>query len=194
MAKAAKQSKVEEQTAAPQAPAAEGPRSLSLDGATRGKFVMFGIPETDRVEGGPVMRGVIETDAGKINAAAWKKTGRESGADYLSLKVGNTKLRPADASADMPEEWVIGPFYGRLFRELEEVNGKPTVKRYFGFIEDSVKVGDDPKTNKGVYRTTWQIQIKAKPAVSNDQKTRYISGSVHPRATQGEAVEGDLPF
>ncbi len=81
---------------------AEQSTPLVLNGQTRGKFVLFGIPAAERVEDGPVMRGLLETDAGKINVAGWKKIGRDSGAEYLSLKVGNTKPRPADASITWP--------------------------------------------------------------------------------------------
>jgi hypothetical protein len=196
MAKAAtKQAKVQEQRT--EAPAQDNtPAALSLDGTTRGKFVLFTIPAADRVDDGPVMRGFIETDAGKVNVAGWKKTGRESGTDYLSLKVGNTKQRAADAPQDQPDEWVIGPYYGRLFRETVKDGERVKVRRYFGFVEDSVRVGEDPTTHKGVYRTNWQIQVKAKPDLSNDQRTHYVNGSVHPRAAHAEAgVEDDpLPF
>lgn len=195
MAKAAKQSKGKEQSnAAPVAAAANDAPTLALNGDTRGKFVLFTIPVGDRVEDGPVMRGFIETDAGKINIAGWKKTGRESGTDYLSLKVGNSKQRAEGTPDDVADEWIVGPFYGRLFRELVKVGEQMKVKRYFGFIEDSVKVGEDPKTHKGVYHTNWQIQIKAKPDVSNDGTTHYVNGSVHPRVAQSEAVEEDIPF
>lgn len=173
---------------------AQTTQALSLDGSTRGKFVLFAIPVADRAEDGPVMRGFIETEAGKINVAGWKKTGRDSGTDYLSLKVGNTKPRAADAPEDQPDEWIVGPFYGGLFRETVKEGERVKIKRYFGYIEQSERVGEDPQTHKGVYRTDWQIQIKAKPDVSHDQRTHYINGSVHPRAAQAEAAGDDLPF
>jgi hypothetical protein len=194
MAKAAKQPKVQEQSKTPAPVETKEAPALSLNGSTSGKFVLFTIPARDRVEDGPVLRGFIETGAGKINVAGWKKTGRDSGTDYLSLKVGNTKPRPEDTPDDVPEEWVIGPFYGRMFRELVKSGEQTKVKRYFGFIEDSVKVGEDPKTHKGVYRTNWQIQIKAKPDVSNDGKTHYVNGTVYPRAGNDESVDDDIPF
>ncbi|MEO8250598.1 MAG: hypothetical protein ABI589_14650 [Burkholderiales bacterium] len=166
-----------------------------LNGQTRGKFVLFGIPAAERVEDGPVMRGLLETDAGKINVAGWKKIGRDSGAEYLSLKVGNTKPRPADASKDTPEEWVVGPFYGRLFKEVKARDDQPAKVRYFGFIEDSVKVGEDESTGKGVYRQNWQLQIGAKPDESHDGKTRYINGTAHPAGAKADDSGAEsLPF
>lgn len=172
-----------------------GAPALSLDGETRGKFVLFAIPAGERVDGGPVMRGFIETEAGKISVAGWKKTGRESGAEYLSLKAGNTRPRAADAAEDAPDEWLVGPSYGRLFRETAQEGERVKVKRYFGFVEDSVRVGEDAATHKGVYRTNWQIQVKAKPEVSGDGRTHYVSGSVHPLVARAAAIaDEDVPF
>ena len=169
--------------------------ALALDGQTRAKFVLFGIPAGERVEEGPVMRGFAETDAGKINVAGWKKIGRDSGSESLSLKVGNTKPRAADASKDVPEEWVIGPFYGRLFKEVRRSEGKSDKVRYFGFIEDSVKVGEDKQTHKGVYKVNWQVQIGAKPDTSNDGRTHYINGTLSPVGVKADdGGNQSLPF
>lgn len=188
----AKRQVEQQETAGQGAPAAQ---ALSLDGETRGKFVLFAIPAGERVADGPVMRGFIETEAGKISVAGWKKTGRESGAEYLSLKAGNTRPRAADAAEDAPDEWLIGPFYGRLFRETAQEGERVKVKRYFGFVEDSVRVGEDAATHKGVYRTNWQIQIKARPEVSGDQRTHYVSGTVHPLVARAAAIaDEDVPF
>ena len=167
--------------------------AISLDGETRGKFVLFAIPVADRVEDGPVMRGLLETDEGKVNVAAWKKLARDTGNEYLSLKVGNTKRRDENTPDGAPDEWLVGPFYGRLFKEVTSLRDS-TRTRYFGFIEDSVKVGEDAKTHKGVYKTNWQVQIKAKPAVSGDGKTHYIDGSLSPAGAKVEASEALLPF
>jgi hypothetical protein len=66
-----------------------------LNGATFGKFVLFGIPRADQVKDGPVMRGLVEVKTKthgapvKVQVAAWLKIGRSSGTEYLSLKVGN---------------------------------------------------------------------------------------------------------
>jgi hypothetical protein len=68
-----------------------------------------------------------------VQVAAWLKIGRNSGTEYLSLKVGNND--PED-----PETYTVGPFYGRLFRQVE---GSRT--RYFGFIEEAEKTGEDEK-------------------------------------------------
>lgn len=196
MAKAATKTRVQEKTTPTQASASavNAASAITLDATTRGKFVVFGIPAVDRVEEGPVMRGFIETETGKINLAGWKKNGRESGTEYLSLKVGNPKPRAEGTADDATDEWLIGPFYGRLFKEVVKVGEQTKVKRYFGFIEDSQKIGEEPGTHKGVYRTNWQIQIKAKPDISTDQKTHYINGSVFPRLGQGETSDDDLPF
>lgn len=167
--------------------------ALRLDGDTRGKFVLFAIAASDRVEDGPVMRGLLETDEGKINVAGWKRVARDSGNEYLSLKVGNTKPRE-DGAGDTPDEWLIGPFYGRLFKQVNEGrDGKRT--RYFGFIEHSEKVGEDAASHKGIYRTHWQVQIKARPNVSNDGKTHYIDGTASPAGNRnGGEDAGPLPF
>jgi hypothetical protein len=155
---------------------------------THAKIVLFGIARTDLVANGPVMRGFIEvkTEEGaqpvKVNVAAWLKIGRSSGTEYLSLKVGNN-------SQEDPEDYSVGPFYGRLFRQVE---GSRT--RYFGFIEESEKTGED-ENGQGTYATHWQIRVNAKPSLSNDGKTRYIGGTVSPSQQQEESPEeSSLPF
>jgi len=167
---------------------------LTLDGQTRCKFVLFAIPAAERVTDGPLMRGLLETAEGKIQVAGWKRVARDSGSEYLSLKVGNTRLRDAGACSDEPVEWVVGPYYGRLFKaESSTRAGKRT--RYFGFIEDTEKVGEDARTHKGLYKTHWQVQIKAQPSVSQDGRTHYIDGTASPAGTKVEGGEGEpLPF
>ena len=159
-----------------------------LNGATFGKFVLFGIPRADQVKDGPVMRGLVEVKSEaqgapvKVQVAAWLKIGRSSGTEYLSLKVGNND--PED-----PETYTVGPFYGRLFRQVE---GSRT--RYFGFIEEAEKTGED-ENGQGTYITHWQLRVSAKSAVSNDQKTKYISGSVAPSQMHEQEEEASsLPF
>jgi hypothetical protein len=159
-----------------------------LNGATLGKFVLFGIPRADQVKGGPVMRGLVEVKTDpqgapvKVQVAAWLKIGRSSGTEYLSLKVGNN-------NPDEPETYTVGPFYGRLFRQVE---GSRT--RYFGFIEEAEKTGED-ENGQGTYVTHWQLRVSAKSAVSNDQKTKYISGSVAPsQMNEQEEESTSLPF
>jgi hypothetical protein len=158
-----------------------------LNGATFGKFVLFGIPRADQVKGGPVMRGLVEVKTEthapvKVQVAAWLKIGRSSGTEYLSLKVGNN-------NADDPETYTVGPFYGRLFRQVE---GSRT--RYFGFIEEAEKTGED-ENGQGTYVTHWQLRVSARSAVSNDQKTKYISGSVAPsQMNEQEEESTSLPF
>jgi hypothetical protein len=159
-----------------------------LNGTTLGKLVLFGIPRADQVKDGPVMRGLVEvkTDAQgapvKVQVAAWLKIGRSSGTEYLSLKVGNND--PED-----PETYTVGPFYGRLFRQVE---GSRT--RYFGFIEEAEKTGED-ENGQGTYVTHWQLRVSAKSAISNDQKTKYISGSIAPsQMNDPEEEASSLPF
>jgi hypothetical protein len=159
-----------------------------LNGTTLGKLVLFGIPRADQVKDGPVMRGLVEvkTDAPgapvKVQVAAWLKIGRSSGTEYLSLKVGNND--PED-----PETYTVGPFYGRLFRQVE---GSRT--RYFGFIEEAEKTGED-ENGQGTYVTHWQLRVSAKSAISNDQKTKYISGSIAPSQMNDQEEEASsLPF
>jgi hypothetical protein len=159
-----------------------------LNGATFGKFVLFGIPRADQVKDGPVMRGLVEVKTEthgapvKVQVAAWLKIGRSSGTEYLSLKVGNN-------NPDDPETYTVGPFYGRLFRQVE---GSRT--RYFGFIEEAEKTGED-ENGQGTYVTHWQLRVSAKAAVSNDQKTKYISGSVAPsQMNEQEEESTSLPF
>jgi len=164
-----------------------------LNGQTRAKFVLFAVPAAERVDEGPVMRGLLETDQGKVNVAGWKRVARDSGNEYLSLKVGNTKPRDASAPKEEPDEWLVGPFYGRLFKALPSAGGAKKA-RYFGFIEEAVKVGEDTETGRGMYRTVWQVQVRAKPSVSKDGKTHYIDGTVSPAAARAEPDESPLPF
>jgi hypothetical protein len=171
----------------------QGQGGVVLDGSTRGKFLLFAIPVEERVEGGPVMRGLIETEQGRINVAGWKRVARDSGNDYLSLKVGNTKPRDANSSSDDPDEWQVGPFYGRLFKEVNARRGTKAV-RYFGFIENAEKVGEDAESGRGVYETRWQLQIKASPEVSNDGRTPYIGGMAGPAGVRPASQETALPF
>ena len=159
-----------------------------LNGATLGKLVLFGIPRVDQVKDGPVMRGLIEVKGEaqaapvKVQVAAWLKIGRNSGTEYLSLKVANN-------DPENPESFTVGPFYGRLFRQVE---GSRT--RYFGFIEEAEKTGED-ENGQGTYVTHWQLRVSAKSAVSNDQKTKYISGSVAPsQLHEQEEESASLPF
>lgn len=169
----------------------DGAAAPTLDGQTRGKFVLFAIPPTERVEDGPLMRGLLETDAGKINVAGWKRVARDTGSEYLSLKVGNTRPRREDDADDAPVEWLVGPFYGRLFRTDGGRHGRV---RYFGFIESAERIGEDARTHRGVYKTHWQVQIKAHPNVSADGRTHYIDGSASPAGTRDAADADPLPF
>lgn len=164
----------------------------TLDANANGKFVLFAIKPADRVTDGPVMRGFLEIaspdDDGeplKVNVAAWAKVGRESGSDYLSLKVANN-------TEEQPDVYTVGPFFGRLFKQIEtRPNGDK--KRYFGFIESSEKTGED-EDGRGLYVTHWQLRVNAKPAVSNDGKTHYITGTFMPAEMASETGKEDLPF
>lgn len=159
-----------------------------LNGGTFGKFVLFGIARADQKKDGPIMRGLVEVKTAgqlpvKVQVAAWLKIGRSSGTEYLSLKVGNNV--PED-----PEEFTVGPFYGRLFRQVEG-----TRTRYFGFIEEAEKSGEDAN-GQATYVTHWQLRVSAKAAVSNDGKTRYITGGIAPSQQHEEEAAEDnaLPF
>ena len=163
-------------------------QSSLLNDQTPAKFVLFGIAKADRVDNGPLMRGFIEItgDGGlspvQVNVAAWHKIARNTGTEYLSLKIGNNT--PED-----PAQFSVGPFYGRLFRQTD---GNRT--RYFGFIESAAKTGED-ENGQGTYETYWQILVNAKPAVSHDGKTHYISGAVSPsRPAEDTVEESALPF
>jgi len=158
---------------------------------TRGKFVLFAIPAAERVADGPLMRGLLETEAGKINVAGWKRVARDTGSEYLSLKVGNTRPRREDEADDAPVEWTIGPYYGRLFRAEVARSGRV---RYFGIIESAERVGEDKRTHKGIYKTHWQAQIKAHPTVSGDGRTHYIDGTASPAGTREAGDADPLPF
>jgi hypothetical protein len=167
---------------------------LALDGQTRAKFVLFAIPASERVEDGPVMRGLLETPQGRINVAGWKRVARDSGNEYLSLKVGNTRPREEGAPRGRPDEWLIGPFYGRLFKEVTMRRGIGST-RYFGFIENAEKIGEDATTQQGLYKTHWQLHVKARPSVSSDGLTPYISGTASPAGARAvEEGETKLPF
>lgn len=183
-------------------PASDGPR---LDGRTRGRFVLFAIPEAERVERGPLMRGFIELPEGQVKVVAWKKFARDNGNEYLSLRVGNSQRRTECDAGDGGdhgdgtgagqggEAWAIGPFYGRLFRDVTAYRGEAR-RRYFGFIESASRVAEDPSSGNGVYETDWQLLVRAHPEVSGDGRTPYISGQVHPKDSGPAAEVVGLPF
>lgn len=163
------------------------PREPSvLHADTEAKFCLFNIALSERRAGGPIMRGFLEItnpEGGepiKVNVGAWAKVGAESGTEYLSLKVGNRAPKEEQAGDGSADLYTVGPFYGRLFRQVEKRESGDKV-RYFGFIEDSEKVREDA-SGRGVYETHWQLRVSAKRAVSNDGQTRYLVG------TTGRAV------
>jgi hypothetical protein len=158
-----------------------------LHAQTEAKFVLFNIPAKERVAGGPVMRGFVEIEAPEEDAepvkvqqvAGWSEVARDSGREYLSLKVANTE-------SEDRELYSVGPFYGRLFKTVTRTKAGE-VMRYFGFIEDAEKVGEDEQ-GRGVYERHWELAIRAKRAVSGDGRTVYISGHLGPRKEpNGEA-------
>ncbi len=176
--------------------AANGPH---LDGRTRGRLVLFVIPEAERVERGPLMRGFIELPEGQVRVAAWKKFARDNGNEYLSLRVGNSQRRTDGDSGesadgvDGGEAWAVGPFYGRLFRDVTATRGE-TRRRYFGFIESASRVAEDPSSGNGVYETDWQLLVRAHPDVSGDGRTPYIAGQVYPKDSGPATEVTGLPF
>lgn len=160
-----------------------------MNADTSARVVMFYIPTDEQVTDGPIMRGHLEIDVEgqtepvKVNVAGWLKHGRDSGKPYMGIKVGtNTK--------EHPEVYSVGPYHGRMFKQVEEKATGAKV-RYFGFIEDSVKTGEDDE-GRGIYTVKWQLRINAKPQVSGDGKTRYLSGTVVPNREIAGA--DDLPF
>lgn len=162
-----------------------------LHAQTQAKFVLFNIPAAERVAGGPVMRGFLEIASGeeggeptKIQVAGWAELARDTGRDYLSLKVANTE-------GEGREVYTVGPFYGRLFKHVTKTANGETV-RYFGFIEDAERVGED-EHGRGVYERHWELAIRAKRAVSHDGRTVYISGHVGPRR-EASVRAGEIAF
>ena len=158
-----------------------------LNQNTTGKFVLFNIKPAERVVDGPVMRGFVEiagegAEPLKIQVAAWARVARETGNEYLSLKVGNNNL-------DAPETYTIGPFYGRLFRQAVEGRNGDRV-RYWGFVEDAERVSEDDD-GRGVYEKRWELRINAKRAVSGDGTVHYISGHVGPGVDAADAQQAD---
>jgi hypothetical protein len=150
-----------------------------LHAQTVAKFVLFTIAPAERVAGGPVMRGFVEianaqdgAEPTKVQVAGWSELARDTGREYLSLKVANT-------DADDREAYTVGPFYGRLFKHITKTAAGETV-RYFGYIEDAEKVGED-EHGRGVYERHWELGIRAKRAVSQDGRTVYIHGHVGPK-------------
>lgn len=159
--------------------------SIEINGATGAKFLLFPIPVADRVLDGPIMRGFLDLGSDQqVQVGAWKRIGKESGTEYLSLKVANTKKPDENASPSESEEYLVGPYYGRLFKEIKG-QGENERVRYFGYIEHSEKVGIDAG-GQNIYQTYWQLQINARPQTSGDQK-RYIGGTVNPK---GESRDG----
>ena len=150
-----------------------------LNANTQGKFVLFNIRAAERVVDGPVMRGFIElataegsdTEPVKINVAGWSKVARDTGTEYLGLKIGNN-------DPEHPDVYSVGPFYGRLFRQAADTKIGDKV-RYWGFVEDAQRTGID-EDGRGVYATHWQLRINAKRQISKDGHTRYIAGTVAP--------------
>jgi hypothetical protein len=64
----------------------------------------------------------------RTKASSRTKLARDSGNEYLSLKVGNAKRRDEDTPDGAPDEWLVG------------------------FVEDSAKIGEDAKTHRGIYK------------------------------------------
>ncbi len=162
-----------------------------LHAHTTGKFVLFNIPPRERVHEGPVMRGFVEIPAleehgepVKVQVAGWAEVARDSGRDYLSLKVANTEGEERDT-------YTVGPFYGRLFKAVTKTPSGETV-RYFGFIEDAEKIGED-EHGRGIYERHWELAIRAKRAVSADGRTVYISGFIGPKR-EPSGIGSDLAF
>jgi len=165
----------------------------TLNSNTQAKFVLFNIPVAERVAGGPVMRGFLEiaqpekpdAEPIKVQVAGWPEIARDTGREYLSLKVANTQTENRDA-------YTVGPFYGRLFKNATKTKAGGETVHYFGFIEDAEKVDEDEQ-GRGVYRRRWQLAVRAKREVSRDGRTVYINGHVGP-SREASARSDEIAF
>ena len=122
-----------------------------LHAQTNAKGALFNIKAADRRDNGPVMSGNFEVNAKKINVAAFLKISRESGKDYLNLKIGTTG----------------GPvFYGRLFRNDDKLGDSSP--DYSGYVE------------LGTGRDAPQLRIAGWKVRPKNQSAVYISLDIAP--------------
>lgn len=135
-----------------------------LNADTKAKGALFTVKANDRKDNGPTMTGNFEVNSSKISVAAFLKVSKESGKDYLNLKIGEKE----------------GPsFYGKLFRNTEKKAEKSP--DYTGYVE--LGTGNDAP----------QLRIAGWKAKSRDQKTSYISLEIAPpmKNTDSENSENE---
>jgi uncharacterized protein (DUF736 family) len=132
---------------------------------TKAKGALFTVKADERKDNGPSMTGHFEANSQKISIAAFLKVSKESGKDYLNLKMGEKD----------------GPiFYGKLFRNTDKKGEKSP--DYSGYVE--LGIGDDVP----------QLRIAGWRMKSRDQKTSYISLELAPpiKKTESECDNNEI--
>jgi len=110
---------------------------------------LFTVAADRKVANGPLMTGLINlTEKDSVEMAAFIKTGKESGKEYLSLKIQTGKGDTA-------------PLYGRLFRTEAKKSDKAA--DYFGAID--LGAGDNAP----------ELRIAGWKRTSKDGKTQFVS-------------------
>lgn len=138
-----------------------------LNAETKAKGALFTVKAEDRKENGPIMTGNFELEEGKIAIAAFLKTAKETGKQYLNLKVGNKNDQP---------------LYGRLFR-VEEKKGEKSPD-YTGYVA----LGSDEEAP--------ELRVAGWKTKSKDGNTSYISLVIEPPAkkSEGNGEGSELPL
>jgi uncharacterized protein (DUF736 family) len=141
-----------------------------LTETTKAQGALFSIADGDRTPNGPLMTGNVEHNSVKINLTAFLKTSRDTGLDYLNLRVG-------DPRKDDPV------FYGRLFRNTDkrEANSPD----YTGYIEITSEK-DGPT-----------LRISGWKKRSRKSSVQFISLEISPREAQTANEDGassEVPF
>lgn len=143
---------------------------IMLHANTIAKGALFNVQANDRKVNGPAMTGNFEVNSERINVSGYLKVARESGKDYLNLKIGEKS----------------GPvFYGKLFRNVDKKGEKSP--DYSGYVE--LGIGNDAP----------QLRVAGWRMKSRDQQTPYISLELAPPMknadSDGSEGEGDeLPL
>lgn len=133
-----------------------------LTETTEAKGALFTLkPETRRVNG-PVMTGIFEIDAERIEIAAFKRISRGTNLEFLNLRIGKSGTEAK-------------PLYGKLFRNDQKKSEKSP--DYSGYVD----LGSDENAP--------QLRIAGWRTRSNDGKTLYISLDLSPPLPQGESSD-----
>jgi uncharacterized protein (DUF736 family) len=130
-----------------------------LQASTTAKGALFIVKSDARKVNGPAMTGTLEVNSQKIQIAAFLKVSRETGKDYLNLKIGQ-KYSPA--------------FYGKLFRNKDK-RGEQSPD-FTGYVE------------LGNGNNAPQLRLAGWQAKSRDQKTSFISLDLAPPMRKTESV------